>query len=83
MDRKFKVTDEKGIEREANLITIFENDNIEYAVYSIDRDVETANIFVSQIVKDQNENDILKDIDSLETKQKIDNIVKEIIKLPL
>ena len=83
MDRKFKVADEKGIEREANLITIFENDNIEYAVYSIDRDVETANIFVSQIVKDQNGNDILKDIDSLETKQKINNIVKEIIKLPL
>lgn len=83
MDRRFKVTDEQGVEREANLITIFENEGREYAIYSIDRDVETSNIFVSEIVKDVNGNDALKDIDNLETKQKIDNIVKEIIKLPL
>lgn len=83
MDRKFKVTDEQGIEREANLITIFENEGKEYAIYSIDRDVETSNIFVSEIMKDANGNEFLKDIDNLETKQKIDNIVKEIIKLPL
>ena len=52
MDKKFKITDEQNIEREANLITIFENEGKEYAVYSIDRDVETVNIFVSRIEKD-------------------------------
>ena len=83
MDKKFKITDEQNIEREANLITIFENEGKEYAVYSIDRDAETVNIFVSIVTKDEFGNDILKDIENPEEKAKIDNIVKELIKLPL
>lgn len=83
MDKKFKITDEQNIEREANLITIFENDGVEYAVYSIDRDAETVNIFVSKVEKDVAGNDVLKDIDNPEEKAKVDNIVKELIKLPL
>lgn len=83
MDKKFKITDEQNIEREANLITIFENEGKEYAVYSIDRDVETINIFVSRIEKDTNGVDTLKDITDPAEKLKIDNIVKEMIKLPL
>ncbi|MCI7241703.1 MAG: DUF1292 domain-containing protein [Bacilli bacterium] len=83
MDKKFKITDEQNIEREANLITIFENEGKEYAVYSIDRDVETVNIFVSRIEKDTNGVDTLKDITDPAEKLKIDNIVKEMIKLPL
>ena len=83
MDKKFKIMDEQNIEREANLITIFENEGKEYAIYSIDRDMETVNIFVSRVEKDQSGNDVLKDIETPEEKQKIDNIVKELIKLPL
>lgn len=83
MDKKFKITDEQNIEREANLITVFENEGKEYAVYSIDRDVETVNIFVSKIEKDANGVDTLKDITDPAEKLKIDNIVKEMIKLPL
>lgn len=83
MDKKFKITDEQNIEREANLITIFENEGKEYAVYSIDRDVETVNIFASRIEKDTNGVDTLKDITDPAEKLKIDNIVKEMIKLPL
>ena len=83
MDKKFKITDEQNIEREANLITVFENEGKEYAVYSIDRDVETVNIFVSRIEKDANGVDTLKDITDPAEKRKIDNIVKEMIKLPL
>ena len=83
MDKKFKITDEQNIEREANLITIFENEGKEYAVYSIDRDVETVNIFVSRIEKDTNGLDTLKDITDPAEKLKIYNIVKEMIKLPL
>lgn len=83
MDKKFKITDEQNIEREANLITVFENEGKEYAVYSIDRDVETVNIFVSRIEKDANRVETLKDITDQAEKLKIDNIVKEMIKLPL
>lgn len=83
MDKKFKITDEQNIEREANLITIFNNEGKEYAIYSINRDAETVNIFVSRIEKDAMGIELLKDIENPEEKQKIDNIVKEIIKLPL
>lgn len=83
MDKKFKITDEQNVEREANLITIFETEGKEYAVYSIDRDTETTNIFVSRVEKDENGNDALKDIETPEEKAKVDNIVKELIKLPL
>lgn len=83
MEKKFKITDEQNIEREANLITVFENEGKEYAVYSIDRDVETVNIFVSRIEKDANGNDTLKDITDQTEKLRIDNIVKELVKLPL
>ena len=83
MDKKFKIMDEQNIEREANLITIFENEGKEYAIYSIDRDMETVNIFVSRVEKDQSGNDVLKDIETHKKEQKIDNIVKELIKLPL
>ena len=60
-----------------------ERELYEYAVYSIDRDTETVNIFVSRVEKDPAGNDILKDIDTPEEKAKVDNIVKELIKLPL
>ena len=83
MDKKFKITDEQNIEREANLITVFECEAKEYAVYSIDRDAETVNIFVSRIEKDASGIDMLKDIEDPNEKQKVDNIVKELIKLPL
>lgn len=83
MNKKFKITDEQNIEREANLITIFENEGKEYAIYSIERDAETVNIFVSKVEKDDAGNDVLKDIDNTEEKAKVDNIVKELIKLPL
>lgn len=83
MEKKFKITDEQNVEREANLITVFENEGKEYAVYSIDRDVETVNIFVSRIEKDTNGNDILRDITDQAEKLRVDNIVKELVKLPL
>jgi len=79
MNKKFKVIDENNIQREANLITIFEENNKLYSIYSIDRDNMNANIFVSELIKDEVGQDILKDV--LE-KEKIQNIVKDIIKKP-
>ncbi len=83
MDKMFKIIDEHNIEREANLITVFETDQKEYAIYSINRDSETINVFVSRLERDETGNDVLKDIEDAAEKQRIDNIVKEIIKLPL
>lgn len=73
---KFKVRDENGIEREAIIITKIEENQVNYLVYTIDRDAQTSNIFVSKLV-----NGNLEDIQNPEEKQKINELVKHIIKL--
>lgn len=73
---KFKVRDENGIEREATVITKIEENQVNYLVYTIDRDTQTSNIFVSKLV-----NGNLEDIQNPEEKQKINELVKHIIKL--
>lgn len=73
---KFKVRDENGIEREATVITKIEENQVNYLVYTIDRDAQTSNIFVSRLV-----NGNLEDIQNPEEKQKINELVKHIIKL--
>ena len=83
MDVKFKVIDEGNIEREATLLTTIEVDNKNYAIYSIKRSEDSVNIFVSLLVVDENGNQMLKDIESVSEKEKIESIVKDIIKLPL
>lgn len=79
----FKITDENNIERDATLITVVEVDGKEYIIYSIDRDAENVNIFVSALKKDLNGNDIIVDIDNEAEKTKLNEIVRNIIKLPL
>ncbi len=83
MNKTFKVIDENNIEREASLITVIEVDKKEYAIYSIVRDENTVNIFVSQLLKNEDGKDVLKNITDEREKEKIDKIVKDIIKLPL
>lgn len=73
---KFKVRDENGIEREATIITKIEENQVNYLVYTIDRDAQTSNIFVSKLL-----NGNLEDIQNPEEKQKVNELVKHIIKL--
>lgn len=79
----FKIIDENNIERDATLITVIEVEGKEYVIYSIDRDSENVNIFVSALKKDSNDNDIIVDIDNEMEKSKLNEIVRNIIKLPL
>ena len=81
-NKTIKLVDEHNINREAKIITIIEYEGTEYVVYSIDRDEENANIFVSKLVKEGNHL-LLDEIQSTDVKEKIDNVVKERIKLPL
>lgn len=81
-NKTIKLVDEHNINREAKIITIIEYEGTEYVVYSIDRDEENANIFVSKLVKEVNHL-LLDEIQSTDVKEKIDNVVKEMIKLPL
>ena len=79
----FKITDEKNVERDATLLKVIEVDEKEYVIYSIDRDEENVNIFVSELKKDSNGNDIIVDIEDENEKIKLNEIVRNIIKLPL
>lgn len=81
-NKTIKLVDEHNINREAKIITMIEYEETEYVVYSIDRDEENANIFVSKLVK-EGDHLLLDEIQSTDVKEKIDNVVKEIIKLPL
>ena len=81
-NKTIKLVDEHNINREAKIITIIEYEGTEYVVYSIDRYEENANIFVSKLVKEGNHL-LLDEIQSTDVKEKIDNVVKEMIKLPL
>lgn len=81
-NKTIKLVDEHNINREAKIITMIEYEGTEYVVYSIDRDEENANIFVSKSVK-EGDHLLLDEIQSTDVKEKIDNVVKEMIKLPL
>lgn len=52
----------------------------EYVVYSIDRDQETDNIFISKLVSNHRE-EMMVDISDEEEKKRLDNVVKELILL--
>ncbi len=81
-NKAIKLVDEHNINREAKVIAMIELEGTEYVIYSIDRDEENANIFVSKLVKEGNYL-LLDEIQSTDVKEKIDNVVKEMIKLPL
>lgn len=81
-NKTIKLVDEHNINREAKIITMIEYEGTEYVVYSIDRDEENANIFVSKLIK-EGDHLLLDEIQSTDVKEKIDNVVKEMIKLPL
>ncbi len=71
-----KIIDENGIEREAKIITTIKEDGIDYVVYVINRDGDNSNIFVSRLVSGVE----FVDIVDKEEKERLDGIVKNIIK---
>jgi len=79
MNEKFKVVDENGIEKEAEIITSFNYKEKDYIVYSIEKDDENANVYVSKLLKDSEGYDIIEDINNDSEREEIQNIVKEIL----
>lgn len=80
---EFMIKDENNIERKANVITLIENEGKEYVVYSIARDERNVNIFVSRLAKDSAGNDVIVNITDANEKARLNELVREIIKLPL
>ncbi|MGM9875997.1 MAG: DUF1292 domain-containing protein [Bacilli bacterium] len=79
MDDKFKVIDENNIEHTAEVITAFSYKEKEYLVYSVDKDEENSNIFVSRLVKDNEGYDVIEDIEDEAERTEVQNAVKEIL----
>lgn len=70
-----KIVDENGIEREAKIINFIKENNIDYVVYTINRDGDNSNIFVSRY-----DGTNFSDITDSEEKSRLDTIVKNMIK---
>ena len=68
MNNIIKIIDEHEINREAKIITYISLDGNDYAVYTISRDEENANIFVSKVI-----NSSFVNITDANEKFKLDN----------
>ena len=68
-----------GVLNKAELLDIIEYKEERYAVYSIENDKNTNNIYVSRIIKDRDGNDELVDIENDEIKSYILRIIHETI----
>ncbi len=75
----FKVEIESGEIVDAELLSVVEIDDKEYAVYSIDNDNGTVDILASYVVKDEEGYDKLVDITNPVDKEKVFNFIKELI----
>lgn len=79
-NKSIKVIDEHNIDREANKICVLDVDGSDYLVYSIERDNDNDNIFVSKLISNINGTNSMINIDNQMEKDKISNLVKELIK---
>lgn len=75
----FKVENENGEVKEAELLNVFSINENEYAVYSIDNGDETSNLYASKIEIDENGQTQLVDLKDNNEKIEIINIVKELL----
>ena len=75
----FKVETETGEIVDAELLSVVEIDNKEYAVYSIDNPNGTVDILASYVVKDAEGYDKLEHINDTMDKEKIFRFIKGLI----
>ena len=79
-NRKVKIVDEHGIDREANIICKFTIDDKDYVLYSIERDSENDNLFVSRLVNNNDGTSNMVNIEDNMEKNQISEVIKELIK---
>ena len=71
---KFKI-EVDGKMREAEVLKTVSVDNNDYVIYAIDKGDETSDILASRIVKDNEGNDSLVDLETDEERNKLKDIV--------
>ena len=78
-NQKFQVQVETGEIMEAELLSVVEIDEKEYAVYSIDNKNGTVDILASYVEKDEEGFDKLVDITDPVDKEKISRFIKDLV----
>ena len=78
-NRNVKVIDEHNIDRNANVMFALELDGSEYAVYWIERDQDSNNVFVSKVLKNIDGTYNMLNIDDTDKKKDVSEIVKMLI----
>lgn len=78
-NKSIKVIDDHNIDRNANVMFAIELEGSEYVAYSIERDTESNNVFVSRVLKDVDGTSNMLNIDETDKKEEIANIVKVLI----
>lgn len=71
---KFKI-EVDGEMREAEVLKTVSVDNNDYVIYAIDKGDETSDILASRIVKDNEGNDSLVDLETDDERNKLKDIV--------
>lgn len=78
--KNIKVIDEHNIDRTANKICVVDVDGSDYIIYSIERDSDNDNIFVSKLLSNINGTSNMINIEDSMEKEKMVSLVKELIK---
>lgn len=78
--KNIKVIDEHNIDRTANKICVVAVDGSDYIIYSIERDSDNDNIFVSKLLSNINGTSNMINIEDSMEKEKMASLVKELIK---
>ena len=79
MNKNIKVIDDHNIDRNANIMFALELEGSEYVVYSIERDTDSNNVFVSKVFRHVVGTYNMLNIDEADKKEEIANIVKVLI----
>lgn len=75
----FYITDENGVHLLVELLTILRIDGREYAVYSLDKDANTSDVYAARIIKDVNGTEKIISIDDEVEKRKVFQIIDKMI----
>ena len=77
--KKIMVQDENGVLNVGKVLSVFEMDNTNYAVYMIDVGVDDALVLAGKIVRDVDGNDVIVSIDD-DHKNTIFSMIDNVIK---
>ena len=77
--RNVKIIDEHGIDRDAHIICGLKISNVDYVLYSIERDEENNNLFISKVMNNFDGTSNMINIEDTMEKNKLNDIVKQLV----